>query len=954
MQVLPTTGVAKNERVMSSIQSLGIGSGLLTSELLEQLIEAERAPQVRRLDREQEFIEARLSAFGEISSVLSDFNTAIKALNNVAAFNASQVTSSNDSALTATAGSVAAAGNYSINVQALAQQHTIASQSYSSVNEAIGTGTLNFRFGTTDIDGDGIYQGFTVKPQSQSRSVVINASNNTLAGIRDAVNAAKIGVQATIVDDGSGFRLLFTTTEAGADNSIELTTTGSAGMSAFNFNENSQTLTQTQAGQDAQFTINGLSVTRNSNLVTGVIPGVTLNLKSTTTGPATLSVSKDPAELMDKIQSVADKYNALKALADVLSKFNPDAGDKGQASLLTGDTGLRRIMNEVNSTLRAFSLNNDFRSLAEIGLRTDQFNGFQLTFDRADFTKAFNANAQDVTALFASTGVTSDNQINYLGTSSATQPGTYGVEITRLATVGTYQGVSVAALADGNIVIDSSNRNFTILINGLEADVQLAEGTYASADELAEHLQQQINGNSEVLQAEHTVTVTYNSDLSRFEMASNRYGSESIIRFTDISAATSATLGLVKDGQGPYKGNQLASLATTDGQSDSLFNSPLVVDSNTQFALSINGVNSGLLSLPGSSETPVTYNTPDELTAALKALIDDAYADAGIEIFVDYVYNADDDFGRLVFSTANAGDQILFGNTNLAAAGKLGLFTGNGAAPVSVRGEDVAGKINGIEAVGSGQFLTASSGSVPARPGFYLNAAIGNLSASTADDKFRVEVDGIISGDITLGVLANTNPETVAAAMQTAINNSPALLAAGVSVKVEFDVNSGGFGIISNSFGASSSVRVVSLTGNAGSILGFSTGRGAFGEVGRDASGTPDASTGLRLQITGGELGDRGTVTYSRGVASRMGALIDSFLAPGGILSGRQDALNVELNNLADKRVALDERIARTERRLAASFLANDIIISNFNRTADFLTSQLTMLEDLASARKRK
>jgi len=218
----------------------------------------------------------------------------MKALNNPAAFNASTATSSNQNALTATASSIASSGNYTIGVQQLAQQHTIATQTYTSVNEAVGTGVLTFRFGTTDIDEFDVYQGFTVNPDKASRNIVISSSNNTLAGIRDAINSTNFGVQATIVDDGSGFRLLLTSKDGGAANSIELTATGTAGMAAFNFNAGSQSAQQTQAAQDALFSVNGLSISRNSNLVAGVIPGVTLNLKETTSGPVSLSVAKDP------------------------------------------------------------------------------------------------------------------------------------------------------------------------------------------------------------------------------------------------------------------------------------------------------------------------------------------------------------------------------------------------------------------------------------------------------------------------------------------------------------------------------------------------------------------------------------------------------------------------------------------------------------------------------------
>lgn len=935
---------------MATIQSLGIGSGLLTSELLESLLEAERAPIAQRLDVEQELAEARLSAFGEISSVVGELQSAMRSLNSTSAFNASQVVSGNETALTATAASTATAGNYSVQIQQLAQQQTIASQAYSSINEAIGTGSLSFRFGTTDIDGDGIYQAFAVNDDVATRTLVINENNNTLAGIRDAVNNANFGVQATIVDDGSGFRLLFTSAESGANQSIELT--GTPGLAAFNFNADSQTASQTQAAQNAQFTVNGLAISRSDNLVAGVIPGVTLNLKSTTTGPISLGIQKDPGELMDKVQTFVDAYNGLKAMSDSLSAFDPDSGSAGQGSLLTGDSALRRMMTEINNTLRQVTTGSTFNSLAQVGVTSDQFNNYQLTFDRSDFETAFAADPRSVTGLFAATGRASDNQVEFLGAGRNTQPGSYALEITRMAEVGRYQGVSVAALDSGNIVIDAGNKNFTLLFNGNEVDISLTEGTYATAEDLATELQAQINSNTAVRDAEDTVTVKYNVGATRFDLSSNRYGEESVIRFTDISSAASATLGLVLDNRGPFQGNQLNALATTGGLSSDPFVDPVVINELTAFQLSINGVSTGPLSLPGDAGTPVTYNTPDELTAALATQINNALAGEGITVNVNYQYNADNEQGRLVFSTANAGDQISFTDVNFAAASKLGLFLGTGAATTSIRGVDVAGNINGIEAQGNGQFLTASSGAIAARPGFYLNTAHGNLSAITGADSFRIEVDGVLSGSISLGTLVDSSPAAVAAAMQTAINNNPAIIAAGVGVTVDYDIPTGSFGIISNSTGASSSVRIAQLQGNAGTLLGFNIGVGARGEIGRDASGEPDPSAGLRLRINGGDVGSRGSVDYTRGVADRMQTLLDSFLAPGGLLSGRRDSLNGELEKIAERRIELDARMERSERRLQSSFTANDLIIARFNTTADFLTSQLDMLEALVR-RKR-
>jgi flagellar hook-associated protein 2 len=269
-----------------------------------------------------------------------------------------------------------------------------------------------------------------------------------------------------------------------------------------------------------------------------------------------------------------------------------------------------------------------------------------------------------------------------------------------------------------------------------------------------------------------------------------------------------------------------------------------------------------------------------------------------------------------------------------------------------VDGVDVAGTINGIEATGSGQTLLAAAGNVAAEPGFYLNAAHGNLASSTVGDTFKLTVDGVLSNSITLGTISNTNPIAVASSMQTAINNSPALLAAGVSVTVEYDTNTGGFGIISNSTGSGSRVLVSELQGNAAAIFGFNTGQGAFGANGTNAVGTADDAAGLRLLVTGGALGARGSVSYIKGIAERLDTLLEGYLGTGGLFTARTNALNLELETIAEKRVQLEERIARSEERLRTSFLANDKIISQLNSTSDFLTSQLSMLEKLASNSK--
>ena len=1404
---------------MASIQSLGVGSGLLTSELVEQIIEAERAPVAARLDNKQAVAEAKISAYGEITSALSSFDSALAALKLPSTFNASTVTSSNDATVTGTGSSLAVAGSYTVSVSQLAQSHAIASAAYAEVSSTVGTGILNFRFGTTTYGVGNSYDGFTLNADASSKSVTITSANNTLAGVRDAVNKANFGVQASIVDDGSGYRLVFSSKNSGAKNSIEVTASGTDGLKALNYNQNSQNanlvattatsslnlstgggldsaslafslryqgvamnvvvpsngaiantndaiaavqsalntqliangftsgsvlasadgdklffetasagfdqelevlkdgssasftgsttlsagfdfsannatfsiaidnggaqaitintasasrqgtvdlvnaalttaglntnvvatlsasnelvftrvspgaansiqissidvsgtaasaqlglsvasnsgldgfglddaeglvegsvrLGETITAQNALFSVNGLSISRASNLVTGVITGTTINLKGVTAGPVTLAVSKDASGISTRIESFVESYNQLKALSDDLTAFDTTAGDKGQGSLLTGDSTLRLAMAEINRILRTSvtGLTGSVRSLSEIGITTNQDAGYQLQFNSSKFAEKFATNSADILAMFATAGSTTDSLLTYNSATSATKPGTYNVVISRLATTGKFTGQQVPSLAAGNIVIDANNDEFTVLLNGVSANVQLVQGTYSTAAALAEHIQTRINSNTDLSSNGHRVAVTYNSAETRFELASNSYGSSSAIGFLDVEDGMANLLGLTSPNQGDSLGNQLGGLSTPTGLSSENFDTAVTLNADTSFVINVNGITSSLLTVPGSSGSPVVYDKPDDLIAALSAQINSdpnfaftpaqtaagsiltagqnfsttnlavtlsldagstetvvrvvgdassvsfggqtpgtientlaAVQDAidatalngqvtakldgsnqiyfettatgassqiqatangltavvtggvvvnaggydfgsdpatfdididnsgfpvtvtintlttsdadtvvkvqdaltlagvgaqvtaslvdnklvltrvggpsagqialtnvigassadlqlglsdqavngadgmtiattnntgedGLAVTVSYEYDETTELGRFVFSTANFSDLISFSSVSAAAGNKIGMITGSNPRSTSVDGLNVAGTINGVEAVGVGQSLRAASGTIEAAPGFYLNTAFGDLASSTITDSFKINVDGIISDSITLGTISNTNPINVAASMQIAINNSPKLLAAGVSVRVEYDTNTGGFGIISNSTGSSSKVQIDELQGSAGAIFGFITGAGAAGKSGTNASGKADDAYGLRIQVTGGELGARGSVSYIKGVAENLSVLIKGLLDSGGSFAIRTSTLNQELESIAEKRTALDERIARSEARLRTSFLANDKIISQLNTTADFLTSQLQALEALASS----
>src|SRR5690606_19303180 len=186
------------------------------------------------------------------------------------------------------------------------KSHALATDSYASFDEIIGTGKLVFTFGELSYDGsnnDGNnITGQTINPERASKTITIDDSNRTLSGIRDAINKANMGVTATIVNDGNGYRLLMNSSDTGVKNAIRIEAQDAAGnalsggLGAFAFNENQvgSGLTQTSKGEDAQLEVNGLLITRASNTVDEVIKGVTLNLKSADVGKnISINVSPD-------------------------------------------------------------------------------------------------------------------------------------------------------------------------------------------------------------------------------------------------------------------------------------------------------------------------------------------------------------------------------------------------------------------------------------------------------------------------------------------------------------------------------------------------------------------------------------------------------------------------------------------------------------------------------------
>ncbi len=402
-----------------TLSAIGIGSGLDIQGMITGLMAVEQQP-ITLLDKQEASFQAKLTSLGTVKGAMSSLQSAAQAL--AAAGAASYSASVSDtSVLTAVTTSIAAAGNYSITVDGstLAQAHKlVASQTYGqgqpSLSAAIGTGTA-----TTLTIQQGSYSSgtFTQNPAKSAVTLTIDSSNNTLAGIRDAINAAKAGVHASIVSDGSSspYHLTITSDDTGAANRMKLSVgSGDATIASLLAYDpaasGSSQFTQVQAAQDASFTIDGMTVTSATNSVTGAIPGVTLNLGSKT-GTNTITVAIQPAS--NQVSS------ALSALVKAYNDANTTiATATAKGAVMQGDWGVLSLQNQVRSILGSMqSTGGSYTNLSQLGLSFAKDGS--LTLDSSALGTALSANLVDASSLAKAIG-------NALNTAATNMLGTTG------------------------------------------------------------------------------------------------------------------------------------------------------------------------------------------------------------------------------------------------------------------------------------------------------------------------------------------------------------------------------------------------------------------------------------------------------------------------------------------------------------------------------------------------
>lgn len=393
---------------MATITSLGAGSGLDLENLVSSLMQVERRP-LTALQNQVKSYNTKISALGALNSKLSNLQTAAQALTPSALqsplekFATYSATVADTSIASASVATGAVSGNYSLEVSQLARSQRLTTAAFAGgATSSISTGTLTIDFGTVS--------GGTFNAEvSRRASIQITTENNTLAGLRNAINQANLGLSATIVNGTSGAQLVITGKE-GANQAFAL-----SGLTGFTFDPSSPgsgNFPTVQDARSAAFTLNGIAATSNSNTVTGVIDGVTLNLiKETAVGTSTtLSITQDnTSKLKEGIDAFIKAYND--AASTMKSQGAYDAQSK-TAGPLQGNSVLR----SAETTLRALIFNTTaggsepYQRLSDLGIGFAPDGTLKL-LDQKKLENAVASNPSSVAGLVAKVGDAFDQNI---------------------------------------------------------------------------------------------------------------------------------------------------------------------------------------------------------------------------------------------------------------------------------------------------------------------------------------------------------------------------------------------------------------------------------------------------------------------------------------------------------------------------------------------------------------
>ena len=488
------------------------GSGLNITQIVDSLVQAEKTPQSELINNKITKNNTSISAIAEVKSALSGLSSSIKTLKGSTAL----TPTSNSTSITVEINDASKATTLdsSITVSSLAAGQTLAFSGFSSSTAIVGGGTLKLE------RGDWSSGSFVASSTVSSQDITVS-STDTLASLRDKINALNYGVTASIVGTGDGTFNLVLKSETGAENALRVTATESPSGSGLASIDNTSTNASKQkiAGVDASIVVDGITLTRSTNNITDLFEGYSVNLISTTSSAAKIVSSVDTDQAEKYLQTFVDAVNVIKKVFNEKTFRGSSSSKPGPLASDTVILGIKkRIDSFFSSGITGFGT--DSLYLSNLGVRTEKDN--TLSLNSTILAKELKNNPATYDAIFNSMYSSGSSLLSVSGgTNKPPKAGSYTFAMTAFV-AGAVTGLNDI---DSTPEITSSNNTIQLTVDGTTSGtITVPASHYSSQGALATAIQTAINNDSTLTSAGKSVIVSYEN--SSYTIKSSSKGSD--------------------------------------------------------------------------------------------------------------------------------------------------------------------------------------------------------------------------------------------------------------------------------------------------------------------------------------------------------------------------------------------------------------------------------------------
>ena len=457
------------------LTKLNVGSGMNNSEIITSLVDAERAPALERIEKNENSTKNKISAYGVLKSDISAFRDIIRDIKSSNA--ASHVGSSSNTTIakfstTGTTGSDNV--DSSLVVSSLATTHTLVTGAYNNSGSTVGEGSLTIDFGTWSTTSSA---NDTFTANSNSAITVTTSASTTLTQLRDSINNATDNAEASILYNGTGYVLVIKG-ESGASNEVRVTP--SEGSSAtltnnFSYTASTKNLTQTVDGTDASFTVDGIAMTRSTNTISDLFNGYTLELEATSSSAINISSTQNLDNITALLSNFIDAYNAI--YTNITEMSGAAFSEDESTGPLAGDSLARSIQRELRSyTTKSLSgYEGGPYSMSLLGVQTNRDGS--LTLNTSVLKNSFAAAPKIVDAIFKNQLISDNAEVEVTSIGTDTKPGSYA--ITKTGSDYFIDGVQMTA--NGTLYTSGSGDSNGMVMNIASSDVSSANIYYGKS-----------------------------------------------------------------------------------------------------------------------------------------------------------------------------------------------------------------------------------------------------------------------------------------------------------------------------------------------------------------------------------------------------------------------------------------------------------------------------------------